>query len=221
MNPSPRPPIFRLDSREPWRPVGVEESLRATDARVPAGFPAPELVNAPAGDRLDFPAGMKQPDLPVVGYCRARRAAGLDWLQWWLWYVYNSKRYVGFGEHEGDFEYVQVAYADAEPVLVTASQHATGGKAEYWACEQHDGRLVVYVARDSHANYLRPTRSAEDIADGAGPELAEIEWRPFGDWAAWPGRWGNSTEQGKSPSSPAKQGDRWHRPHLFHSQARS
>ena len=164
---------------------------------------------------------MKQPDLPPVGYHRVERAVGLDWHQYWLWTLYNPKEYVGFGKHEGDWEFVQIACSkDGLPVLVTASQHQTGGKREAWAVEQREGRPIIYVACDSHANYFQPGRTIEDYADGKGVVLDNIEWRTFKTWAHWKGRWGNSTEQGRSPSSPGRQGDRWHRPHLFHSQAR-
>jgi hypothetical protein len=213
-------PIFIFDSRERWYPVGVEESLDAVEAKFYDPDGRRTLAWHPDGGRIDMPADMKPPTLPAVGYHRVKGAAGLRWYQWWLWYLYNPKQYVGFGEHEGDWEFVQVAYTrDGEPVLVTCSQHQTGGARCHWDTETRDDRLVVYVARDSHAAYFAPTRTAEDVADGEGEELGEIEWREFGDWATWRGRWGNSTEQGKSPSSPGRQGDRWHRPHLFHSHA--
>ena len=213
--------MFVFDSRERWYPVGVEESLAAVGARYLTKDDEPVDRFDPGGGRFDLPAGMTQPDLPPVGYLRVRHAAGLVWWQYWLWSLYNPKQYVGFGEHEGDWEFVQIAATEqGKPVLVTGSQHSTGGKREWWATERRGGRLVVYVARDSHANYFQPGRVLEDVADGRGRVLDKIEWRKFGDWADWPGRWGNSTEQGKSPSSPGRQGDRWHRPHLFHSQAR-
>jgi hypothetical protein len=215
-------PIFVFDSKERWFPVGVEESLQAANATID-GHPVDTSALPAAGGRIDFPADMVQPDLPPVGYHRVVRKAGLYWGQWWLWFLYNPKQYVGMGRHEGDFEFVQVASTGpgSGGVLVTCSQHQTGGKRELWACERRRGRPVVYVARDSHANYFQPgTMGLEDVADGKGVVLDDIEWREFGPWAAWPGRWGNSTEQGKSPESPGCQGDRWFRPHIFHSSAR-
>jgi hypothetical protein len=58
-----------------------------------------------------------------------------------------------------------------------------------------------------------------DDGDGAGARLGAIEWREFGPWATWPGQWGNSTGQGHSPDSPGSQGDRWKKPHRYHSKA--
>jgi hypothetical protein len=206
-------PIFTFDSREKWFPVGVEESLAAMTV------PMPGLDVA----ALNFPANMRQPSLPPVGYHRAIAGGHLWWHQFWLWYLYNPKRYAGTGNHEGDWEMVQIGCVDragTRPVLVTGSQHHTGGKREFWRTVQRNGRPAIYVARDSHANYFGPFADLEDQCDGKGLLLAEVEWRPFGRWAAWPGRWGNSTGEGKSPESPGCQGTRWNRPEIFHGQAR-
>jgi len=77
---------------------------------------------------------------------------------------------------------------------------------------------VIYVALGSHANFFTPGDRGQDVANGRGKKLADIEWRPFGGWAAWPGIWGNSTGPGRSPESPGAQGERWHAPHMFHAE---
>lgn len=224
-----QPPILIMDSRERWWPVGVEESLAASGVKVPrsaAGRFPDSLKRDRVGraDRLDFPDDMTQPPLPAVGYHRQVNRQGLHWHQYWFWYLYNPKAYVGFGRHEGDWEFVQLAYTyDLKPVLATASQHGSGGKREAWDMEWREGRPVFYVARDSHANYFQPGRTLEDYTDGAGRVLRDIEWRQFGartNWAHWRGRWGNSIQEGKSPESPAHQEERWGRPHVFHTKAR-
>ena len=67
-----------------------------------------------------------------------------------------------------------------------------------------------------------------DSPDGAvEPVLPRVE--PFGDWSAWPGRWGSSTGVlarlsggrlgGRSPASPGRQGQRWDGPAAFHRRA--
>jgi len=157
---------------------------------------------------------------PGVGYHRVVKQAGLFWHQFWTWWLYNPKKYVGRGAHEGDWEFVQLGCTDEAgetPVLATASQHHSGGKREVWRMVRKQGRPAFYVARDSHANYFTPVSDVEDTADGRGLVLDAIEWRPFGDWAMWPGRWGNSDN---SPQSPGHQGARWHQPAVFHGQAR-
>ena len=101
------------------------------------------------------------------------RSKGIDLgVQYWLWYLYNPKRFL--------------------------------------------------VAHDSHANYFEPRKGQTDFddeADGRGEELDAIDWREFGPWATWAGRWGNSRGPGESPQSPGSQGSRWKAPHLYHSEA--
>jgi hypothetical protein len=214
-------PIFRLSTRERWRPQPVETVERLATI---GGRPV-NLADLPAaGGRMDFPPGMTDPaDTPVVGYHRVVGAANLWWHQFWLWYLYNPWEILGVGRHEGDWEFVQLGCADEageRPVLLTGSQHRAGEKREFWRCEIHDGRPVIYVARDSHANYFTPGDRGEDLADGGGAVLADVQWRTFGDWATWPGLWGNSTGAGRSPESPGRQIDRWTLPHVFHGRAR-
>jgi len=173
---------------------------------------------------------MRQPDLPPVGYTRTAGpvVSGLVWQQYWLWYLYNPWNVVGVGEHEGDWEMVQVAYTPkpagrvftgVDPILITGSQHHTGTKREAWACEHRDNRPVLYVALGSHAHYFTPGTHGTDRCDGKGRVLDTIEWRDMGPWHSWPGRWGNSRGEGQSPRSPGHQGTRWTAPHLFHSQS--
>jgi hypothetical protein len=128
----------------------------------------------------------------------------------------------GIGEHEGDWEFVQLATVDPvgdRAVLMTASQHHSGEKREFWRCELDAGRPVIYVALGSHAHYFTPGWRGEDEADGQGKAFTEIEWREFGAWADWRGLWGNSTGAGRSPDSPGRQLERWNLPQIFHSRA--
>jgi hypothetical protein len=206
-------PIFKLSSRERWRPVGVEESCTA------AGIAPPPLA---AGRNLDFPPDMRPPELPVVLYHRVAQAGNLSWHQFWSWWPYNPKTYAGMGAHEGDWELVQIGCADPEgerPVLVTCSQHS-GGEKRMWhrvALGTPDPRPVIYVARDSHANYFAPERSATDVADGQGVELVHYSVRELdAPWVPWKGRWGNS-DSSPGPLVPRRA---WQAPHAYHDQAR-
>jgi len=228
---SPRVPIFRFDSKERFEPLAVE-SIEAVPATL-VGLDEEEHGNAaldalPAeGGRMNFPPDAEAQEKRLrdgfgrVGYERELVAGGLTWIQYWLWYLYNPKQVVVAGVHEGDWEFVQVGYAGEKPICVTVSRHRSGGARMWWDVERRDGRPVVYVARDSHAHYFNRVEDAfgdwEDDADGKGTELAEIEWRPFGEWATWPGLWGNSTGLGRSPQSPGSQGERWNAPHRYHS----
>lgn len=216
-------PVFVFDSRESFWPIGVEDSLAATKAKLPRSFTSE--AEASSTDRIDFPAGMRHPVLPPVAYHRVLADRHLWWHQLWLWFVYNPWEIAGVGKHEGDWELVQIGCADKagnRPVLVTGSQHHTGGKHEFWACQLRGGRPVIYVARGSHANYFSlGAQGGLDVCDGKGLLLEDYEVREFGAWASWPGRWGNSTGEGKSPESPGCQGIRWRAPAAYHATARS
>lgn len=211
-------PRLVLDNREQWAPIAVEWIVDV--GATVNGYP-PDLFNLPAaGGKIDFPRGMTHPiQAPAVGYHRAAFAGGLWWHQFWTFYLYNPKKYVGFGEHEGDWEMVQLGCVDEEgdfPVLMTCSQHDGGEKREYWRTELDHDQPKVYVARDSHANYFAKQEDVTDQANGAGSLLAMIDWREFGPWAEWKGKWGNS-ENSPGPLSIRRA---WKAPHAYHSQAR-
>lgn len=212
-------PMLVLDSREQWWPCAVETILEV-GARFGDGTTILNLDELQGRDRLDFPKDMTQPDVPAVGYHRVKDAGSLWWHQFWFFYLFNPKVYAGFGAHEGDWEMVQFGCRDPEgnvPILATYSQHDGGERREFWRVELGvENRPGVYVARDSHANYFSQHRDVTDQADGKGRALATIEWREFGSWADWNGKWGNSDN---SPGGLAPR-RAWQAPHAYHSQAR-
>lgn len=228
-----RDPIFILDSREHFEPLAVESveetpaTLIGSDGKAAGSVDLDALPEA--GGRMNFPPNPEEAQkrlrgkLGKVGYRHEQKGGGLTWVQYWLWYIHNPKNFLITGEHEGDWEFAQVAYAGDIPICVTLSQHQTGGARMWWNVERRDGHPVVYVARDSHANFFRPIDGIPEFGDeanGKGEVLDDIEWRDFGAWADWPGRWGNSTGAGRSPQSPGCQGDRWKAPHRYHTSAR-
>jgi len=210
-------PALVLDSRERWRPCAVE-TLAQVGATV-NGQPV-DLASLPvAGGKIDMPRDMVQPEVPLVGYHRVKDAGSLWWHQFWFWYLFNPKKYAGFGEHEGDWEMIQLGCRDPEgnvPILVTFSQHGGGERREFWRCELLHGHPKVYVARDSHANYFGQHQDVTDQADGHGETFTAIEWREFGGWADWAGKWGNSENSPGGLSARRA----WQAPHAYHSQAR-
>jgi hypothetical protein len=210
-------PVFVFDSREKWFPGDPLEMIRMTGARVPQSFSRwirDAQIRDDDKEALDFPASMKPADLeslPRVGYHRVQQGGGLWWHQYWLVYAMNPWDVAGIGRHEGDWEFVQLGCTDRHgdhPVLVTCSQHHTGGKREYWACQLTDDQVpqpYVYVALGSHATYFTPGTQGGGIdhCDAQGPVIHgnntyDIEWRPFGSWASWPGRWGTANAR-RSP----------------------
>jgi Vacuolar protein sorting-associated protein 62 len=227
-------PIFSFHAGEEFHPLAVESAERTgSGILMPNGKRAkgidldalPEdgmrmiLQTMPLAAEKELQAG----ELARVGYRRTKKGGGLTWVQYWLWYLYNPKRFVVTGEHEGDWEFVQVGYAGETPICMTASQHKAGGARMWWELEHREGRPVVYVAHGSHANYFEPVKmqtAFDDEADGRGLELDSVTWRRFGPWASWSGRWGNSSGAGDSPESPGCQGARWQAPHAYHTSAK-
>jgi hypothetical protein len=162
-------------------------------------------------------------------YGRALEDGGRTWLQYWFWLYYNPKNLFGFGKHEGDWEMIQLGLDErGEVEVATYAQHDGGesrGRDEIEWTEREGGpHPVVYVAPLSHASYFEPRTHPYPIGIdhpyGDGPEvLAPVV--PFGAWAEWPGRWGNSERViayriGNGPPSPSCQLPKWDRPALFH-----
>jgi hypothetical protein len=180
-----------------------------------------------SGGRMNFPPDPEdqeerlRPEFGGVGYHRTVKRRGVTWDQYWLWYLYNPKVFIASaGNHEGDWEFVQIGSVADTPVCMTNSQHNSGSARMWWDVELRSGRPVVYVAVGSHANYFAPVSDIPEISDdgdGKGDVLDHLEWREFGDWALWSGRWGNSTGAGASPPSPGSQGARWEAPERYHS----
>lgn len=229
----PRDPIFVFDSKERFLPMAVEsvEAVPATlitAASETAGDVSLEALPAEGG-RMNFPPDPESQETRLrdrfggVGYRRELEAGGLVWIQYWLWYLYNPKLVYVTGNHEGDWEFVQVGYGGDVPVCMTTSRHQAGGARMWWEIEHRVGRPVIYVALGSHANFFTPQQDLtqfDDRCDGMGAVLDDLAWKPFGPWATWPGLWGNSTGEGRSPSSPGRQGARWNNPAAYHSQSR-
>ena len=149
------------------------------------------------------------------------------WLQYWFFYLYNNKAFLGFGLHEGDWEMVQVRIdGDGEPASMAFAQHDHGQRCRWELVEKRGQRPLVYVARGSQASYPFAGRHrapvVPDHADGRGPEVSPA-LEPIGredpEWIAWPGRWGSSKArnlaESNSPRGPAHQ-DKWSHPKTFH-----
>jgi len=157
-------------------------------------------------------------------YGRVVSAGSKTWLQYWLFSYYNSQNVLGFGVHEGDWEFIQVGLnADGAPDVATYAQHA-GGERCSWSSVQRTpgGAPVVYVALASHASYVSSGVNPrgfypDDYHRGGGyqvrPALEIItSTTPF---MAWRGKWGASTS---SPIAPRRQ-SKWGDPNGFNAAA--
>lgn len=98
------------------------------------------------------------------------------------------------GFHDDDIEFVSIYYMDGKPVKVFWSQHSVSKGEGHWEwyddCQFKDGYLVVYVARNSHANYptsgthKRVYGAANDYTESTGPHKAYpfSVMKPSFDW---------------------------------------
>lgn len=137
---------------------------------------------------------------------------GKLWLQYWIFYYHNP---IEVGEHEGDWEMIQVGLDSSnQPDVVAYSQHTGGQVCDWDQIELSGDRPVVYVAEGSHASYFGPDRIPlqhfYDHADGQGGTLASPDVEEITSaspsWVGWPGTWGNG---GGSPDGPQFQSQKW------------
>jgi hypothetical protein len=157
-------------------------------------------------------------------YGRTTTTGGKTWLQYWLFSYYNPQNVLGFGVHEGDWEFVQVGLdGDGAPDVATYAQHGGGERCGWSEVEKTPaGAPIVYVALASHASYFAPGVNPrgvypDDHHRGGGyrvtPALEIVSVAtPF---MAWRGKWGASSS---SPLAPRRQG-KWDAPNSFNTNA--
>ncbi len=156
-------------------PVLVHDSRE----RYPLASVAAADVSAPARGR----------DRRPTVYGRAVAAsARATWLQYWLFYAEQDqdRGILRSGRHAGDWEVVQYQLdSRGHPIEAVYSQHSGAERCSWQTVRRREGRPLVYVARGSHASYLRPgTRDRmwpdpNDEANARGrlvkPRLVRIE----------------------------------------------
>ena len=122
---------------------------------------------------------------------------GTTVVQYWMFYAFNKG---SLNIHEGDWEMVQVVLSNEKPTEVMYSQHHSGQKATWDQVEREGDHIKVYVARGSHANYLRSYSgvigAASDTLGANGKVLSVNEYsldsldpQEHG-WLNFEGRWG-------------------------------
>ena len=118
--------------------------------------------------------------MPIASTATPARADdGGWWLQYWFFYLFNNKAFLGFGLHEGDWEMVQVRLgSDEQPQEMAFAQHTHGQRCAWNALTLEGEHRPVVVS--SRAARRPPTRSpgkhsapvVPDYADGKGPRVA-------------------------------------------------
>ncbi len=117
-------------------------------------------------------------------------------IQYWFFYAFNGGE---LNRHEGDWEMVQVVFSGEQPVDVMYSQHYAGQTATWSQVEKEGDHVKVYVAKGSHANYIKPYSgkiglASDSVADNGRilkPQTDyTIEILDTEPWLDFSGRWG-------------------------------
>ena len=118
-------------------------------------------------------------------------------IQYWMFYAFNKGE---LNQHEGDWEMVEIIFNAGVPSLVAYSQHHSGQQATWSQVEKDGNNIKVYVARGSHANYLRSYSGklgiASDIVGANGKILTPNDYTLKNlddeEWIDFRGRWGEA-----------------------------
>lgn len=154
-----------------------------------------------------------------VVYGRARRdGEGHLWLQYWSFYYYVDRGFLGLDQHEGDWQVFQIRLdAGGRPDAATFIHHSHAHRLSWQQVElagSEDGPVaVIRPARGSHSPLPRSGSFAAPVVpdhnDGRGP-VVRPRLETIGEdgpgWVLWPGRWGSTRRreyfEGESPRGP-------------------
>jgi hypothetical protein len=133
-------------------------------------------------------------------------------IQYWFFYAFNGG---DMNRHEGDWEMIQVVLSGEQPTQVMFSQHYAGQTATWNQVEKEGNHVKVYVARGSHANYIKPYSGkiglASDTVGDNGKVLQPTEYtiEVLADqpWLAFAGSWGWAGADQSSASEAAILGE--------------
>ena len=156
---------------------------------------------SPDDDNIISDYQSKMSSLGYTVYSRVHTSGEMKIIQYWMFYAFNNGE---LNQHEGDWEMVQVVISDGTPTKVMYSQHHGGQQATWEQVEKEGDHIKVYVARGSHANYLRSYSGKFGIAsdyvgdDGKVIQPTDYTVMPLDSqgWLGFAGRWGevNSIE---------------------------
>lgn len=202
-------PVLRLHPQEKFRPADPAVFFRsASPAKDAPYFSLPPLAetSSPA-PWLWQKSGSRITDL------LPNEKSYWDLIDFWYFSPYNqSGLWLGFGDHEGDWEGVALLLRNGELKAAYYSQH-DGGQ---WYCakdleKDSLGRVVVYSALGSHASFPKPGAyrrglfflGSDEVAAG---ETIEMSLRPLAaePYLGFEGRWGKKSflPWNKAPLAP-------------------
>jgi len=138
-----------------------------------------------------------QSKMDVLGYTVYAHVDSINnAIQYWFFYAFNGG---DLNRHEGDWEMIQVVLSGEQPVEVMYSQHHSGQTATWNQAEKDGEHVKVYVAKGSHANYIKSYSGKVGLASDTVGDNGKI-LRPITDytieilenepWLNFAGRWG-------------------------------
>ena len=120
-----------------------------------------------------------QSKMNVLGYTVYAHVDSLNnVIQYWFFYAFNGG---DLNRHEGDWEMIQVVLSGEQPVEVMYSQHNAGQTATWSQVEKDGEHVKVYVAKGSHANYIKPYSGKVGLASDTVADNGKI-LRPVTDY---------------------------------------
>jgi hypothetical protein len=157
-------------------------------------------------DRIASAYSKNESSLGYTIYAHVAESNGSVIIQYWIFYVYYQGTYTS---HEGDWETVQIVLSNTlEPREVFLSQHNAGYRVGWGDMERSADHPNVYVAKDSHANYIRywegQIAAQRDVVNNDGKVIGNDRYdivvlgdagsgnHPSSqDWIDFSGRWGD------------------------------
>jgi len=221
-------PIFYFEGEETCYPVDVDDYLLNPGdyEEKPAGeiagisFTCYDNLHGTVNDDgviKDYQS--KESSLGYTVYYRLDDTTepGTTLIQYWMFYAFNKG---DLNQHEGDWEMVQVVIPVSGSKWVAYSQHHSGQYATWDQVERDGTKIKVYVARGSHANYLRSFSGKLGIASDhvgnngkvlrpTGYQLVELSNQDWLDKAVLWGEYGgpdNSILGRNGPPGPMVRG---------------
>jgi hypothetical protein len=169
-------------------------------------------------DRIVNKYASEASSLGYTVYSHVTVSNGSIVLQYWVFYVFYHGTYAS---HEGNWETIQITFSSAmEPQEVILSQHNGGYRVGWGDTERSGDHPNVFVAKDSHANYIRYWEGQlgiqQDVVNNNGRVIGNDSYHlvmlgdqgagnhpSSQDWIDFAGRWG---DWGKGISEYASQG---------------
>lgn len=178
-------PIFYFEKREKYYPSDASNYINNSVLKIFS-----DDIEIPYYDNTN---GITNNDNIVYYHVGAEE--GSTFIQYWMFYAFNDGEH---NQHQGDWEMVEVVMPSSGEKWVAYSQHYSGQKATWDQVKKEGDHIKVYVARGSHANYLRSFSGklgvAGDIVGDNGRVLKPTDYKlvelTSQDWIDFKGLWG-------------------------------